>query len=354
MAIQITRGDLLRQEVDAIINTVNCVGVMGKGIALQFKNKWPENFKHYEKACKAGEVRPGKMLVHELGRLGGKPNFIINFPTKDHWRGKSQLSFIEEGLDDLVRVIREHGITSIAMPPLGCGNGGLNWSVVRPLIERKLNALDNTLEVRLFAPNEAPEAASMIIRTKRPNMTAGRAVLIKLLSAYRETGYLLSKLEVQKIGYFAHVAEVLPRLNYSKNRYGPYSEVLNHALLKMNGHFITGFGDNDKSEAQISVVEGAIKEADDFLENEAHALGAFQRIGKLIDGFESPYGMELLATVHWVAAHDVAIPTVENVAQGICSWEPSNPAWGKRKKTLMSEQHIQVALDRLKETDWLQ
>jgi O-acetyl-ADP-ribose deacetylase (regulator of RNase III) len=126
---------LLKQDnVDAIVNTVNCVGVMGKGIALQFKNKWPANFTAYAAACKAGQVRPGRMLVFDSGGLV-KPNFIINFPTKDHWRGSSKIDFIRDGLVDLVAQVKRLRIRSIAVPPLGCGNGGLNWADVRPLIE---------------------------------------------------------------------------------------------------------------------------------------------------------------------------------------------------------------------------
>jgi O-acetyl-ADP-ribose deacetylase (regulator of RNase III) len=128
--------NMVMYSMRAVDNTVNCVGIMGKGIALQFKQKWPENFKAYDKACKAKEVHLGKMLLHELGTLAGKPHYIINFPTKDHWRGKSQIQFIEDGLKDLVAVIKQHNIRSIAIPPLGCGNGGLNWNEVRPLIER--------------------------------------------------------------------------------------------------------------------------------------------------------------------------------------------------------------------------
>ncbi|MEQ1789320.1 MAG: macro domain-containing protein [Rickettsiales bacterium] len=354
MTIKIIQGDLLSQEVDAIINTVNCVGVMGKGIALQFKLKFPNNFKQYEKSCKTKELHTGKMLVHDLGGLVSKPRYIINFPTKDHWRGKSKLEFIEQGLDDLVRVIREYGIRSIAIPPLGCGNGGLNWSVVLPLIEQKLNQFGEQLEVRLFEPKSAPEAADMIIRTERPRMTAGRAILIKLISAYGDAGYLLSKIEVQKLGYFAYVSGIMPKLNYGKNQYGPFSYDLNKALDAMNGHYIIGVGDNDKSEAQISVIDDAINSSEEFLENEPHAFEALNRIKQLIDGFETPYGMELLATVHWVAQNDVTEITVSNVAQGIHNWDTKNPAWGERKKKLMEEAHIRVALERLQNTDWVQ
>ena len=155
MSIALAHGDLLKQDdVDAIVNTVNCVGVMGKGIALQFRNKWPENFHAYEIACKAKKVRPGTMFVFDSGGLV-KPNFIINFPTKDHWRGKSSLKFIRAGMSDLVAHIRRLGIRSIAIPPLGCGNGGLHWDDVRPVIESAFVELPE-VDVRLFPPDGAP------------------------------------------------------------------------------------------------------------------------------------------------------------------------------------------------------
>ena len=154
MTIHITHGDLLRQDdVDAIVNTVNCVGVMGKGIALQFKHKFSDNFKAYQAACKTGEVCIGRMFVHDNGALA-RPHYIINFPTKDHWRGNSRIEFIQSGLVDLVAQLERLQIKSIAVPPLGCGNGGLEWDEVRPLIEHALGTLPG-LEVRLFEPGAA-------------------------------------------------------------------------------------------------------------------------------------------------------------------------------------------------------
>ena len=179
MAIQLTTGDLLKQDdVDAIVNTVNCVGVMGKGIALQFKNKWPANFKAYAAACRAGLVRPGRMFVHDSGGLV-KPHYLINFPTKDHWRSPSRIEFIRDGLIDLVAQVRRLDIRSIAIPPLGCGNGGLDWTQVRPLIEAAFAPLPD-LEIRLFGPGAPPEAKSMEVHTRRPGMTPGRAAMLKL------------------------------------------------------------------------------------------------------------------------------------------------------------------------------
>lgn len=129
-------GNLLEADVDALVNTVNTVGIMGKGIALQFRQAYPEMFKDYSRAAKRREVALGTMHVWPTGLMTG-PRFIINFPTKGHWRSSSKFGDIDRGLDDLVRVVQEHGIRSIAIPPLGCGNGGLAWSDVEPLIRRK-------------------------------------------------------------------------------------------------------------------------------------------------------------------------------------------------------------------------
>jgi len=135
--IEYKSGDLLKQNAEALVNTVNCVGVMGRGIALQFKKAFPDNFKAYATACKNGEVKPGRVFVFPTRQLTN-PKFILNFPTKRHWRGKSRLGDIEIGLDDLVKVIRQNNIHSIAIPPLGSGLGGLDWDQVRSRIERAL------------------------------------------------------------------------------------------------------------------------------------------------------------------------------------------------------------------------
>jgi O-acetyl-ADP-ribose deacetylase (regulator of RNase III) len=157
--IEYKTGDLLAQDAEALVNTVNCVGFMGRGIALRFKKAFPANFKAYEAACRRGEVRPGRMFVFETKQLTN-PRYVINFPTKRHWRGKSRLSDIEAGLGALVGEIRSRGIHSIAVPPLGSGLGGLNWSDVRPRIERALGPLPDT-RVVVFEPKGAPPATKM-------------------------------------------------------------------------------------------------------------------------------------------------------------------------------------------------
>ena len=346
MPLTISQGDLLRQDdVDAIVNTVNCVGIMGKGIALQFKNKWPENYERYREACNAGEVRPGKMFVYDAGAYA-QPHFIINFPTKDDWRGKSRIGFIKDGLTDLIAQVRRLKIHSIAVPPLGCGNGGLNWSEVKPLIEDAFtNAPD--VDVRLFEPDGAPSAKSMEVRTKRPKMTPGRAAILKVLDTYRALDYGLSRIEVQKLAYFLQQAGENLKLHFVKHQYGPYSDELRHALLNMEGHFIRGLGDG-VVEAEIEPVPEALAEAEAFAAEAGHnALSErVERVGKLIDGFQSPYGMELLATVHWVATQN---PPARNVEEAV----RLTHAWNPRKRQLMQPAHVAAAWKRLQDEDWL-
>ena len=344
--IKLTQGDLLKKDdVDAIVNTVNCVGVMGKGIALQFKNKWPANFTAYAAACKAGQVRPGRMLVFDSGGLV-KPNFIINFPTKDHWRGASKIEFIRDGLVDLVAQVKRLGIRSIAVPPLGCGNGGLDWADVRPLIEAAFETFPD-VEVRLFEPAGAPDPKTMEVQTKRPRMTAGRAAIVKVLDTYRELNYGLSKIEVQKLAYFLQEAGGPLDLPFVKHHYGPYSDTLRHALNTMEGHFIRGLGDG-VVEAEIEPTEDALAEAEAFIAEKQHSelAGQVDRVGRLIDGYQSSYGMELLASVHWVAIHETGVRSLADAVTAV-------HAWNDRKRHLMKAEHIASAWKRLGDEGWL-
>ncbi len=240
-------GNLLEAPADALVNTVNTVGIMGKGLALQFKQAYPGNFQVYESACRRGEVRLGSMFTYETGQLD-RPRFVINFPTKGHWRSKSKLSDIRAGLVSLREVIRERDIDSIAIPPLGCGNGGLDWSAVRPLLVAVLGDLPG-VRVLVYPPQETPSAKSMPVRTRRPRMTAGRAALLAMLGSYvrlsqREeaaTADGASLLEIQKLMYFLQERGQPLSLDYAKGRYGPYADTLNHqrkgAAVKFSGVF---------------------------------------------------------------------------------------------------------------------
>lgn len=343
--IELTRGDILKAEAEALVNTVNCVGVMGRGIALQFKKEFPDNFTAYQAACERKELEPGKMLVVDLRQLQF-PRFVINFPTKRHWRGKSRLEDIERGLATLVDEVRSRGITSIAIPPLGCGLGGLAWSTVRPMIERAFEELPG-VRVLLYEPAGAPAAEKMAKTKEVPNMTVGRASLLGLMRRYLAAlmDPYVSLLEIHKLMYFMQEAGEPLRLKFTKGPYGPYAENLRHVLSLIEGHFISGYGDaEDDPTRQIEMKTKASQQAEDFLSEHEDTRERFQEVGKLIQGFETPYGMELLATVHWIGNYEGSSTTEDTITKV--------HAWSDRKK-MFPDDHIRLAWDVLHREGWL-
>jgi len=196
--IKFLQGNLLDAPTEALVNTVNTVGVMGKGIALMFKEAFPDNFHAYDEAVKRKEVRIGRMFVTENPAFNG-PKWLINFPTKKHWRQPSRLEWIVDGLKDLRRVIQEKGIRSIALPPLGCGNGGLDWSDVRPEIARVFAQLDD-LDVWVFEPT--PRYQNVAKRTGVMELTPARALVAEMIRRYWVLGIECTYLEVQKLCWF--------------------------------------------------------------------------------------------------------------------------------------------------------
>jgi O-acetyl-ADP-ribose deacetylase (regulator of RNase III) len=342
--IEFKQGNLLEENAEALVNTVNCVGVMGKGIALQFKQAFPENFRQYEKACRADEVQPGRMFIFPTGSLF-YPRYIINFPTKRHWRGKSKIEDIKSGLKALVAEVQQLGISSIAIPPLGCGNGGLDWAKVKPLIESAFAELPE-VKVIVFEPTGAPEVDKIQVATSKPNMTRSRSLLIHLLELYGIPGYRLTMLEVQKLAYLLQTAGEPLKLRYVKHKYGPYADNLNHSLQRIEGHYIRGYGDRSR-EAEIYVLPEGRKAAQTFLETELNAKERLEQVSYLITGFETPYGMEMLATVHWVAQENPQAAKDVEVAIALVH------EWSDRKRKLFKTEHIRKAWQRLHEQGWL-
>jgi O-acetyl-ADP-ribose deacetylase (regulator of RNase III) len=344
------RGNLLAADVDALVNTVNAVGVMGKGVALQFKQAFPDNYRAYERACKRGEVRLGRMFVFDTGRLAG-PRYIVNFPTKKHWRSRSKLADIELGLEDLRNVIEERSIRSIAVPALGCGNGGLDWRDVYPMINEVLGSLVD-VDVVLYPPQPTPTAKTMPVGTTRARMTPGRAALIGLLDRYIGPGLGATPIEIQKLMYFLQAAGEPLRLNFVKAQYGPYADNLNHVLQAIEGHYLRGYGDRSEpvlDAEPIELMPGASEQAAQFLAEHPDTRGRFDRVATLVKGFESPYGLELLASVHWVATVDErgGASDPEVVTRQVQSWT-------SRKGRLFTERHIVLAWRRLRDEGWLE
>ena len=331
--IRFKTGDILAEDAEALVNTVNCVGVMGRGIALRFKKAFPANFQAYAAACEHREVRPGRMFVFETDAPA--PRWIINFPTKRHWRAGSRMEDVEAGLKALTDEIRARNIRSIAIPALACGLGGFAWDQVRPRIEAALAEFDD-LDAIIFRPDGAPE------------MTPGRAVLVGLMGCYLDAlldPFPTTLLEVHKLMYFMQESGEPLKLRYAKANRGPYAENLGRVLNRIEGHFITGYGaDGDAPDEPLELIPGAIEEVESVLDGAPETRERFERVVGLIYGFESSFGLELLATVHWVTTQEGA-GTLDDIVARSHGWH--------ERKMQFSRRQIELAAARLREGGWI-
>ncbi|NMD42239.1 MAG: macro domain-containing protein [Firmicutes bacterium] len=342
--ISYTKGNILKAETEALVNTVNCVGIMGRGIALKFKQAFPDNYEIYASACRRKGVQPGRMFVFETGRIC--PRYVINFPTKRHWRGKSRIEDIEEGLADLVKVIKQYGIKSVAIPPLGSGLGGLNWNDVRPRIDRALAPLSQ-VDVLIFEPFAEDGAIRYNNSTDVPQMTAGRAALIGLMDQYLSAllDPMITLLEVHKLMYLLQAVGEPLRLRFIKASHGPYAENLRHVLRTIDGHYISGYaGCKDVPGRQLSLLPGSVKDTEIFLGKHPATRKRVGKVSRLVDGFETPSGLELLSTVHWLIANE-GVSDEDNLVQAVHEWIP-----GKRRFT---STQITLTRERLQAEGWL-
>jgi O-acetyl-ADP-ribose deacetylase (regulator of RNase III) len=350
--IRFTKGNLLEANAEALVNTVNTVGVMGKGVALMFKEAFPENFRLYEAACKRNELAVGRMFVTERKDLIG-PKWVVNFPTKKHWRHPSKLEWIVAGLDDLKRVIVENGIRSIALPPLGSGNGGLDWQDVRREIEAALTSLQD-VEILVYEPTREYQNVSK--RSGVEKLTPARAIIVELVRRYWVLGMDCSLLEIQKLAYLLE-RTILDSdlknpldLKFSTNRYGPYADRLRQLLNALDGSYLHC----EKRLADMSPLE--LIWFDDSKKDMVAAFlttpnakpfrPALEKTAELISGFESPLGMELLATVDWLLCHNRTSPSVGAIRTALRKW-PGGEGAGDRKLRLFDDRLIALALDRL-------
>jgi O-acetyl-ADP-ribose deacetylase (regulator of RNase III) len=348
--ITFTQGNLLEARVEALVNTVNTVGVMGKGIALMFKERFAENFRLYAAACKAKEVRTGKMFVTPVDELDG-PRWIVNFPTKQHWRSPSRLEWVQEGLQDLRRFLLEQHIQSVAIPPLGAGNGGLEWAEVRQQITLALGDLD--IEILVFEPTS--QYQNVAKRTGVEKLTPARALIAELVRRYWVLGMECSLLEIQKLAWFLE-REIEKRgltsldLRFNAHKYGPYADRLRHLLEGLDGSYLhSDKRISDATPLEVIWFDDARKDlVHRYLQSEAKTYAhALESTTALIDGFESPFGMELLATVDWLLAREGVAPTVPALREGLRHWR-GGPDAAARKDRLFDDRALGIALERLR------
>jgi len=323
-----SEGNLLESNAEALVNTVNTVGVMGKGIALQFKTAFGNNLKLYNKACKEGTIKIGKLLVTEEESLLFGKKIIINFPTKTDWRKPSEYSYIESGLMDLVSIIKERKISTIAIPPLGAGNGGLEWGRVQILMEKHLSNLEATIFI--YRPNYVIQEA---LKKERVKLTPARAMLLSVLFELVKSGEFVSEFAAEKIAYFLQRfgAEETFKLKFSPNFYGPYSGKVKHVLYYLNGSYIIGYGSKDtKPFQELGLVLDAEKDINEFLDHPEHSKhkSMVEKTKQFLSGFYSSFGLELLSTIDLIRV-EKKTDSVEQITEHLNNWN-------NRKKTLFT------------------
>lgn len=335
--IKFLKGDLLKSNAQALVNTVNTVGVMGKGIALQFKQRFPHNYKVYKNACKNGTLEVGEILVVNEQDLAGE-RYIFNFPTKIHWKSPSKMDYIESGLIALKDRLQEYQIKSIAIPPLGCGNGGLDWNVVKPMIIEALSELN--LEVFVYEPNSQIKSTLQDEGNEevRPKLTPAKAMLLYLMFHYESVGDVSSLFSANKLAYFLQESGEKLRLQFTAHHYGPYTVQLNHVLYSLNGVFIQGLEQNQaKAFEPLQLNYQRYKEVEQFVKTRLTATqqGRINSVLNLIRGFESTYALELLASVDY-ASKLPNIANIDDIQQQI-------QQWNQRKANLFKPEHVALA-----------
>lgn len=309
MSLIFKSGDIFADQSEAIINTVNCVGVMGKGVALEFKRRWPENYAIYKKACESKSLRPGTLLIFDRQTLLDThlPRYLVNFPTKDHWRAKSKISYIEDGLDRLRIEIRDRKIKSVAMPPLGCGNGGLDWQVVKPIILEKLQDLEG-VDITVYEPTSESNRDHPEHIVTGLEMTLPRAQLLSTLSNLEPIfGGSFDQFSIQKIVYFMKKIGFNLNIDFLNTQHGPHSEALNRAFIAFEKFgMISGYTD-DPENTHVTNRGYAISEEYLQLHNQDISK-LINNLSRLVQGFETPYGLELLSKVHATFSKDLNNP----------------------------------------------
>lgn len=331
---------MLKADADALVNTVNTVGVMGKGIALQFKEAFPYNNKEYIKACKAKSLMPGKLLsVWDSNLLYGK-KLIINFPTKTHWRKPSEYEYISKGLTALVELIKKENIKSIAIPPLGAGNGGLDWGKVKPMIIQALS--DLPVEVQIYEPNASIKEVLQNQETKKEvKLTTARASLLYSLFAFESFGEYSSLFAANKLAYFLQRMGQNLKLDFKPYHYGPYAIGVEKVLYYLNGSYINGL-----EQGQAKPFESLILNYEkwDTVNEYVQAMdpedkNRLNHLLNFLKNFTSELSLEILSTVDFILYKNPKY-TVDEVMNAI---------WTPRKKELFKRESIERAYNHLSE-----
>ncbi|MBF8164145.1 type II toxin-antitoxin system antitoxin DNA ADP-ribosyl glycohydrolase DarG [Ectopseudomonas hydrolytica] len=319
--IHLTSGNILEASSEAIVNTVNCEGYMGKGIAYQFKLEYPKNFESYALACKKGELRPGTLHVFtEDGKL------IVNFPTKDKWRAKSRYEFISDGLKTLRSEILERSIKSIAIPPLGCGNGGLDWAKVKELIFSELSELDN-VDINLYEPSKSYKSQPK----KEPSLSLSHYLVMEIKPHLR----VFSRFRLQKTAFLIDYLNNSDYFKFEAHHYGPYSHSLDIVTKDISEY--QSYHKSETSDAK-KILEKKLQ-SDNFYRSVKNQEQLILNASNLVNKIEDNQDLELLTTILFVI-HKNSATTKKEIISTIAKWSD-------RKNRLFSEQDIIESIKKL-------
>jgi O-acetyl-ADP-ribose deacetylase (regulator of RNase III) len=338
--IHYIKGNIFDSGAQALVNTVNTVGVMGKGIALQFKKAFPNNFRAYQDACKRKEIEVGKLFVTKDSNLNSGEKIIINFPTKKDWRNSSEYSYIEDGLDDFLKVIETYQIKNVALPPLGAGNGGLEWEKVKQMIERKLNALD--IDIFVYEPTNAIKE---YLKTERVKLTDARALLLYVLYDLVRNEEFVSEFSSEKVCYFLQKfgAEKYFKLKFQPEFYGPYSGKVRYVLNYLNGSYLTGYSDmNKKPFDPLMLVVDGYESVKSYIDSNPELKEIATKTTRFLNGFYSDFALELMSSIDFIILENHTFDK-QIITQKLSEWND-------RKRSIFSNQrYINVIVDYLQQ-----
>lgn len=337
--INYIKGNILDSKAQALVNTVNTVGVMGKGIALQFKKAYPNNYKSYSVACKNNEVEVGKMFITTDSNISSGEKIIINFPTKRNWRKPSEYIYIEDGLNDLINVINQNRIKSIAIPPLGAGNGGLKWEKVKKIIEEKLGHLD--IEIFVYEPTSKIVEK---LKKERVKLTDARALLLYVLYDLVKNGEFVSEFSSEKVSYFLQKfgAKKYFKLKFAPNFYGPYSGKVRFILNAINGSYIMGYSDMDKKPFEpLTIVADGYDDVKTYIHNKPELEVIAKNTTNFLNGFYSDFALELLSSIDFIVSKEKSFDR-EIVTSKLNEWNDRKQSMFSNPKYIdISIRHLQ-------------
>lgn len=343
--IKYITGNILESNADALINTVNTVGVMGKGIALQFKKAYHNNYKAYIDACKKNEILIGSLFVVKDSNLSTGEKLIINFPTKKDWRKPSEYQYIESGLDDLVRVIKNYSIKSVAVPPLGAGNGGLDWEKVKNIIEKKLSNID--AEIIVYEPTQHIKEQ---LKKERVKLTDARALLLYVLYDLVRNGEYVSEFSSEKVCYFLQRfgAGKYFNLQFTPNFYGPYSGKVRFVLNVLNGSYIMGYSDmNKKPFEPLVLVPDGYETVKQHVESNSELSSIATKTMNFLNGFYSDFALELLSSIDYITTTHKSFD-IQNINEQL-------EKWSDRKRSMFSNpKYIAISVKQLQQAEFEQ